>query len=354
MKLIISLISPLASAAKNTIRYVENLIVTKGRKTCTGIGRANNRSHDAVQRDLNAIAENPEYARQSLINNAIDKAREWKGKGALIIDATLIRKLDANAMEGVSVQHKSNKEKVRGISLTAVVLTNLEKIVCPVDLFTWKKGDGSKIKKGVDFVVNLAQKVGVQTILADAAYATDNMFTQCKLMCLKVVARFPKNRVVSLAPDGPGCAIQDHEAFRFKRNKRVIIKEVYWNGHKLRIIALKLKKKWGGWNILYLATNVPFEEAYQYAEYYAKRWGVEVFFRTEKQDFGLEDCQAHSLKQQEAHFLAAFCAYNEVSRKRPINPTKTHRQVKKVRIKIQKSPMQLRKTPYNRSLNAFA
>ena len=41
-------------------RYAEIILLTKGKKNCSELARVSERSHDAILRDLNTIAKNPE------------------------------------------------------------------------------------------------------------------------------------------------------------------------------------------------------------------------------------------------------------------------------------------------------
>jgi hypothetical protein len=67
--------------------YAEGLIHTDGKKTCTNLGLTIGKTHDVVQRHLDAVADSPEEIRAYLLNNAIEKNRVEKG--FLIKDSTL-------------------------------------------------------------------------------------------------------------------------------------------------------------------------------------------------------------------------------------------------------------------------
>ena len=351
--LIITLVSGISSIIKSTSRYISFLLNTNGRKTCTQMARENKERHDTVQRDLEQASEHPEYLRQLLMQTAIEKAAQMKGKKALIVDNTLIRKEHAKNIEGVSFQHTTKNEKKPGINVTAAVLTDMENPVVAVDLFIWQRGDASKIKKAVDFAIKNAQRLGINLLLADAAYAIKDMIAACIQASLTFVFRVPCTRAVSLTPDGKPIALRNHPAFKFEKNTHTIIKEVYWHGHKVRAIALKLKNKSGKYTIMYLFTNASLEEAKEHAAYYRKRWGVEPFFRTVKQD-GLQQCQARSMKKQKAHYLSVFCAYNEKLPKEPLKPMKKKLRIKKIRIPMQKLPISKTRRPYKSKVLALA
>src|SRR6202162_3465532 len=148
--------------------YAEGLIHTDGKKTCTNLGLTIGKTHDVVQRVLDAVADSPEEIRAHLINSAIEKNKVKKG--FLIKDSTVLVKEWAKIMEGVSRQRSGSKIQP-GINMTGFVWTDLEE-VAPVDLFSWKKGDPSKIETATDQAISLAQRIGVKAVLADAAYAS--------------------------------------------------------------------------------------------------------------------------------------------------------------------------------------
>ncbi len=345
----------ITNAIKSANRYVVGLRATRGRKTCSEIARATNRSHDAVQRDLNTIARHPEFIRDELLKNVIDAEKTTPGGGALIIDGTLLHKPYSRVMEGVSHQHTTGVETVAGIGISSVVWTDLQDKTVAVDLFSWKKGDQSKIITGANFVISLAQKIGVQTVLADAAYATEHTLHAFNDTNVYGAMRFPCNRAVSLSPNEKPIQLKNHPAFKFVKNKRCIVQEVFWKGMRLRVIALKIHNKKKGWITLFLVTNAPFKKALEYARYYKKRWKIEVVNRATKQDFGLGQCQARSLKKQEAHCLGVFLAYNKASAEKPVNSTKKQPKLRLRPMKSQKRPMQRLKNAYKfNSLTGFA
>jgi len=304
---------------KNTIRYSLSLILTKGRKVCTELAASIGKKHDSVQRDLNAAAKNPEEIEAKLLANVIQKNRETPGY--LIMDNSLLIKEHAKKIEGVSYQHAGSQEKP-GISVTALIWTNLKNIE-PVTLFTWKKGDKSKIKTATDFAISFAQKINAKGVLADGAFASIDAINKYIQASVSFVMRFHSNRVIEVPGFEGSAQIAKHPAFKFKKNQRSIIRKVLWHGLELRVIALKIKHATKGWIIMFLVTNMSTQSAQQIAELYTHRWKIETFFRTCKQQFGLGQCQAHSLRKQKAHCLSVFLAYS-MTQKIPI-PLSDHK-----------------------------
>ena len=288
-------------------RYAEGLIKAGGRKTCTELARNIGISHDKIQRDLDNSSAHLDEIRALLISSVINE----KEQGFLIGDSTLLIKEYAHKIEGVSYQHDGSKDQiVLGIGLSAIVWTDF-KTIHPVDLFTWQKGDRSKIATSTDRLIIAAQKTNALGVLADAAFASIDALKKYNQSCVSYVMRFHANRVVTVPGFANATPVKKHPAFKFSRNRRCIIRTVIWHGLKLRVIALKFKNKNGDWKRMFLVTNMSRYDAQQIAKIYKHRWKIETFFRTCKQKFGLGDCQARSIKKQEAHCLNVFLAYSK-------------------------------------------
>lgn len=299
-----------SNAISNANRYAEGLIRTDRKKTCTEIAKVTERSHDAVQRDLNTIAKHPEEIKTLLISDAIKQNQ--KNPGYCIVDTTTLVKKHSQKIEGVSRQY-CGSELSEGVSVTTTIWTNLDCII-PVGLFTWKKGDQPKTKTAIGQAIVLNQKIGAKGMIADAAFASVENLTLLTETNTSFVMRFHSNRVVSVQ-GFPPTALKKHPAFKFVRNEHCIIRRATWHNIEVCIVALRIKTKHGDWKYIYLVTNNSLRKAREYAELYKRRWCIEVFFRTCKQTFGLSDCQARSLKQQEAHCLSVFLAYHYIQTK---------------------------------------
>jgi hypothetical protein len=297
-----------SNAAEHIKRYAYGLTLPNKKRTCSDLARSMHIGHDSIQRDLNKVAECPEEARSYLSQHAIEQLSQLLHR-YLAMDNTLLIKEYAEKIEGVSLQHSGSDHKLQsGINVTCFILTDGEKII-PLDGFTWRKGDRSKVAQATDLAIQLAQQFNVEAVLADGAYASTEALQRFQIVGVHCVMRFHANRVIS-APGFDGeYPVKEHPAFHFKKNKRCIVRDVIWRGLSLRVIALKIPRKYQQYRIIYLVTTAPFEHAHQYARIYKIRWKIEVFFRTTKQKFGLGDCQARTLRQQIAHCLTVFIAY---------------------------------------------
>jgi len=203
--------------------------------------------HDKIQRDLDNTSAHLDEIRALLISNIINNNK----KGFLITDSTLLIKEYAHKIEGVSYQHDDSKDQIApSIGLSAIVWTDFE-TTHPVDLFTWQKGDRSKIATSTDRVITLAQKTNTLGVLADGAFASIEALKKYDQTVVSYVMRFHANRVVTVPGFAGAVPVKNHPAFKLTRNRRCIIRTVIWHGIKLRVIALKFKKRMATGNICF-------------------------------------------------------------------------------------------------------
>ena len=296
------------NSLKNAMRYSTGLLLAKGKKLCTELAQVLGKKHDTLWRDLERIARNPQQVEAELLSNVIEKNKQKQG--CLLIDNSVLVKEFARQMEGISRQHCGSQQKP-GIGITAFAWTDY-KIVEPITVNMWKKGDKSKVVTATDIALSLAQRINVKAVLADGLFASRETIKKYLEAHVYFVMRFPSNRVVSVPGFEGAVSLKNHVAFKFKKNQRCIVREVVWHGLIFHVTALKIKHAKKGWFTLFLVTNMPFEQARQAAGFYHHRWKIEVFFRTCKQRFGLDQCQARSLNQQKAHCLSVFLAYSRL------------------------------------------
>ena len=96
---------------------------------------------------------------------------------------------------------------------------------------------------------------------------------------------------------------------KLMRNSRekTIQAELY--GTKYFFTAQKRKRKGGGWEIIFLVSNMDLSAKDQVSAY-KLRWPQEKINRTTKQKFGSTQCQAVQASKQQAHILAGFLAHS--------------------------------------------
>ena len=76
-------------------------------------------------------------------------------------------------------------------------------------------------------------------------------------------------------------------------------------GNTYFFTAHKRKKRWGGWEVVFLVSNMDLP-AKQQVEAYNLRWPQEKINRTSKQKFGMHQCQSLAAAKQKAHIMAGY------------------------------------------------
>lgn len=158
----------------------------------------------------------------------------------------------------------------------------------------------------INYVID--KSVQFDFIALDGAYAVPEMFTYFqKNKTLKFTIRIPRNRRVEMA-DGTLIQLQKHPLLKLKRNERCKTVQAKIYGEIYFFTAHKRKKRGGGWETVFLVSNMDLPAKEQVAAY-DLRWPVEKTNRTTKQKFGSTQCQALEASKQKAHIMAGFLAY---------------------------------------------
>lgn len=300
--------------------------------------------HDKVRRELiKATKEIPEL-RRLFKQDVSQKVREISGGGALVLDTTRIYKEYARKIQGLK---REGEDKAQGITLAAFGWTDMKDTFLPVDLLVPANIINFEFKNLIEHAITLAQQLGVPTILADAIFASIHGFSLLDQTKIYGVMRFHNNRVVDVEGFGE-FQLRRHPAFHFSRNKRCIVRTITWHNLKLQVIAIKLPHRTKKWHTLFLVTNAPFSKALEYAEYYKHRWKIEPTFRTTKQSFGLQDCQARSIRMQEAHYFASFLAFRFLKYNKPKDTPKKNAKNRKNLIQRKIRNISFRRVLLNR------
>ena len=125
---------------------------------------------------------------------------------------------------------------------------------------------------------------------------------------INFVFKIAKNKKVT-TEDGISKQIQHHPNFKMQRNQRSKVVPIKYYGMTLYVSVHKFKnERTCSWRYLYIVSNIHMHAKY-YLEFYQKRWKIEVFFRSVKQNLGLGHCQSRSFEIQRNHTRSVFTAY---------------------------------------------
>ena len=308
--------------------YVSNVSNTNGKKNCSQMALENNISHDELYRAQTFLSKKLLHLKPLLLGIGIGMAKQKQGW--LVADVTYISKKHSKHTEGAGLGYSgSSKEVENGLSLIMVMWTDGRiKVPLAYEIFIPKSVAGDEHVKTHDLVLRMvipiAQKIGCFRFLADGAFANKDVIKALNENHIIFIMRFASNRIIRTA-DGIRAATKQHPAFHFDRNIRAISISAEWQGIKVYITASRQRNNKNQWEFRYLVSNRS-NEKIPHIQNYDKRWAIEVFFRSAKQDFGLSDCQARSLFMQMAHIIAvcfAFVKREESTMKNQINIKKS-------------------------------
>lgn len=77
--------------------------------------------------------------------------------------------------------------------------------------------------------------------MADGLFASRESLEAYQQAHVMFAMRFHSNRVVTVARYKEPTQLKKHPAFKFKKNQRLIVRNVEWYGISLRVIVLKIK-----------------------------------------------------------------------------------------------------------------
>lgn len=293
--------------------YVVCLMLTPGRKNCAEMARSVGVSQKRLYAFLAAGKDNSKEIEKYLIEFA-KATRDKKIKRTVIVDPSALIKRYAALMELLCYDKDGctkNIEKVIVPVCISVVDKNV-KIPLNVDFWVQRKARGkrkyrSKVEIAQDLISYLvSQGIEFDYVSLDGAFPTPDMFTFFQKTKHQFIMRIPSNRCV-VTSDGKRRQLRHIPALKLLRNERekTIKAELY--GKIYFFTAYKRKKRFGGWETVFLVSNMDLS-AKQQVEAYNLRWPQEKINRTSKQKFGMHQCQMLALSKQKAHIMAGYLA----------------------------------------------
>jgi DDE superfamily endonuclease len=281
-------------------------------------------SHDKVTRFLNT----EEFTSKELweyVKPELRKIEEDKG-GVLIIDDTIEEKAYTDENEIICWHYSHSKGRcVKGVNLLSC-LARYSDIAFPIsyqpihkevlfsDVATRKVKRQASVSKNQMFRSMLTQamanKVKFEYILADTWFgAKKNMeFIQYEIK-KKFVFGIKTNRLIALSEkDKKRGLYQNLNTLQLKDGeKRIVwVKDVSF---PVALIAKIFKNEDGSTGILYLVTNDLESSADRVYEVYQKRWRIEEYHKSIKQNASLEKSPTKVMKSQKNHIFASIIAY---------------------------------------------
>jgi hypothetical protein len=293
--------------------YILSLILSNGRKNC----KAMSEELGSSSKQLYSFLSDHKIHSEQIKKELIELAKKTKKKGVLrtlVVDPTSIIKPYSKKIEKVCYDRSGCTGRPERC-LVPVYLTIVdENVTIPLNFDFWmqkkitgKKKYKSKVQIAQELIMYaIENKVEFDFVSVDGAFCGPDLFAFLKSNNLKFTMRIPRNRKIKI--DGNLVQLQDCPELKLVRNERskTIKAELYEDTYCFT--SQKRKKCNGGWEVVFIVSNMNLEAKEQIAAY-DLRWPMEKMIRTTKQKFGAMQCQAISAEKQRAHILAGFLTY---------------------------------------------
>lgn len=306
--------------------YSDYLIAQNHYATATGLSDLleGQISHDRITRFLNS----KELASKELweyVKTEIRKVEQATG-GALIVDDTIEEKAYTDENEIVCWHYSHAKGRcVKGINLLSclvrygdialpIAYEPIRKDVLFCDVATKKVKRQSSVSKNQMFRSMIAQAMANQVkfdyILADIWFgAKKNMGFIHYDMKKKFIFGIKANRLISFSEE-------EQKKGQYQNLSTLPIKDgekrIAWLkdlSFPMALVTKIFKNEDGSTGILYLVTNDLESSADHIYEVYQKRWRIEEYHKSIKQNASLEKSPTKVVRSQKNHIFASIVAY---------------------------------------------
>jgi len=243
--------------------YVVCLMLTSGKKNCSEMARTVGISQKRLYAFLSKAKDNSAEIEKHLIEFA-KSTRDKKIKRTAVIDPTDLLKRYAQLMEMLCHDKDGCTKHVEKVIVPVCVslVDKNVKIALNVDFWVQRKARGkkkyrSKVEIAQELILYLISKgIKFDFVSLDGAFPTPDMFSffqQNRRM--KFTMRIPKSRCV-ITTDGKKMQLKNIPALKLTRNTREKTIKAKLYGKTYFFTAYKRKKKFGGWETVFLVSNM--------------------------------------------------------------------------------------------------
>lgn len=292
------------------IEYPVLLMKSIGQYGYEALGRVAKKSGDTISRLLRPAPE--QYQVMQMLAQELFQEDD---RLYLAIDDTLLRKVYSRVIEGAGRFYDTRiGRKIMGLKLLVAAITNGRHTIPLTSSLLFAKellqnaiqSKDTLVQGMIELAVKLFPKKKL-IVVVDGAFATIVLLKWCIAHNIRLLARIHCNRKVLYK--GSLILIRDIADMRLKGRWMSRTITATWHELPVYITAHRRIDKNGKETVIYLVATYQTRPA-QYAQQYAKRWSIEMLFRTTKQHLGLQDCSARKLESQEAHISAVMLAYS--------------------------------------------
>lgn len=302
----------------SNLLYIFLLILSNGgKKTFDKLAEIINKSGDTIKKYLLPIEKSIEFKRK--IARIVFKN---KRKLNLILDATLIKKINSKKIEGTNLYYCCKaRRRVMGYKVQIMSLADKDFIIPiglafsnpshQINITGSRMSDIDMAKALIDNAMRDFKDKDI-TIICDGAYAVITFIAHCIEKGYNFEVRMHKNRKVTYK--GKISRLDEIEDLKLKKNKQSkTIRNVLWHNMRLDVTALKRVNKNGDVRIVYYISPSCLNASTRSSEHVKIaniRWKCETTHRSAKQSFGLSDCLARDFKSQQEHLGCSLLAYS--------------------------------------------
>ena len=303
--------------------YTDYQLSSFGQTTATGLSAMmeGSISHDAVTRFLT----NSEYTSKHLWQQVKPTIRDIENEdGVLIFDDTIQAKphTKENETNCWHYDHTTNTT-VKGINLLnclyhcegvslPIAFHIVTKPICYSDISTRKTKRKATITKNqlLRDMVDTAchNEVKFRYVLMDSWFTSKQTLKHIRKKDKHVIAALKSNRLIALN-------LQDKKQSRYQRineiglpDKKTMTGYLKDYPHEVVFIRQVFTNKDGSLGVLYLVCTDSQLPADKIMSLYEKRWAIEVFHKSLKQNASLAKSPAHSKRAMHNHVFLSICA----------------------------------------------
>ena len=315
--------------------YIDYITASFGKVTATGMSELleGEISHDRITRMLSGN----DFTSSDLWKFTKDFVRKNEEEdGVLIIDDSISGKpyMDENDMICFHYDHCTGKY-VKGINFMTLLYSTkgiyvpaafriIEKTEKYTDKKTGKEKRKSPVTKNEHFRVLVrtacSNNITFKYVTADSWFSSSENMKFIKNEIEKdFVIPIKKNRkIASVNEDGVKGKFVGADEAVFRTD---LPTEIYLKGVDFPVFLVKqvFKNKDGGTGVLYLVSSRAGLTCADICGIYQKRWSVECFHKSLKQNASLEKSPARSVRAQKNHLFASMCAYIRLEMMRSSN-----------------------------------
>jgi hypothetical protein len=294
--------------------YVAGLTALERKQTQSRMARLlGHVSHDALNRLANDLT--PLY-NQMVIGLLL--VLESLKPGYLILDDVLLPKPFAKLIAGVYPAYDSaQKRHVMGQRVVVLLWTN--GVICvPVAFVYWHHRLFVRRYRTKNTLARILVYWAVRHhmpcryLTFDNWYASKQNLRVFNLLGLVFVTKLRKNAIVTVESDSRSVSSFGGQGRHYYAALQAYARRfpvTYFGNHQGQLALVTHDKHPEPGRTKYLFTNDPTLTTREIVERYRSRWTIECCFRTLKQYYGLEACQAQMMPQVLLHIRMVFLAY---------------------------------------------